>query len=144
MVLPTNHYRQWIACHFDVGNSVIFCHRYCSSRVHLQFVQFSPMLKDAGQHCRVSTSQSFSIFQFAIVFNFIFSICWNHLKVLNIRASHFNMFKSCCCRFFLTVIYLFHSCLALLGFLPLNWRFCRIVVSVCWFKYHSNIQMQQQ
>lgn len=81
-----------------------------------------------------SHNQSASMFNY----NFLFSSCLlNHLKVLNIKTSHF-IFS----RVYSIYVYLFHSCLPLTRLLHLNWCLYRIrirIVSVRWFlREHSN------
>lgn len=70
-------------------------------------------------------SQSFSQYvQLQLLF-FYSSACWNHLKVLNIRTSHF-IFS----RVYSIYRYLFHSCLPLTRLLHLNWCLYRIRIRI--------------
>lgn len=74
-----------------------------------------------------SHNQSASMYNY----NFFFPLpaCWNHLKVLNIKTSHF-IFS----RVYSIYRYLFHSCLPLTQLFHLNWCLYRIrIVSVRWF-----------
>lgn len=72
-------------------------------------------------------SQSFSQYvQLQLLFFFFYSFaCWNHLKVLNIRTSHF-IFS----RVYSIYRYLFHSCLPLTRLSHLNWCLYRIRIRI--------------